>query len=135
MHARQGAVRNAKLDWMHWQHLDEEGDPLAQPCEHSDVTDGASSYAKCAQIRSLHHEVVLAKRRVRDAFHVQHVNQHHSALRDLINHHFHGVSSDRLPSYLRLYERTRGTKPWDMAAFFERLAFSTRSLYTKSTQT
>ena len=66
--------------------------------------------------------------------HGQHGNQHHSALKAMVNEKFRGVSSYRLPSYLRWYERTQGKDPWQVDDYFDRLASATTMLYpTKTT--
>ena len=78
---------------MHWKHQDEEATPWLSSKDAVLVTDGHRILAQYACKQQYHHEVVKSSRCVRDVFHVQDVNQHHSALKAMVNEKFRGVSS------------------------------------------
>ncbi len=66
------------------------------------VSDGLSSYQTFTKTNQFEHKIVKNQRgkRVREAYHIQHVNAYHSRLKCWINGHFHGVATKHLSHYL-----------------------------------
>ena len=70
------------------------------------VTDGNRAYPPCATALGLHHEALnlSAGERVRDAFHIQTVNNRHSRLKDFLRR-YRGIATKYLDNYLRWFQR------------------------------
>ncbi len=66
------------------------------------VSDGLSSYQTFSKTNQFEHKIVKNQcgKRVREAYHIQHVNAYHSRLKCWINGHFHGVATKYLSHYL-----------------------------------
>jgi len=83
----------------HW--LEKEFAPFI-PDDAIVVSDGHKSYEGFCLRLGIEHIVVSSKkgRRVRDAFHIQHINSFHQRLKSWIDFRFHGVATKYLEHYL-----------------------------------
>ena len=70
------------------------------------VTDGHRAYPPCAAALGVRHEALNLSggERVRDAFHIQTVNNRHSQLKDFLRR-YRGVATRYLDNYLRWFQR------------------------------
>ena len=70
------------------------------------VTDGHRAYPPCAAALGVRHEALNLSggERVRDAFHIQTVNNRHSQLKDFLRR-YRGVATKYLDNYLRWFQR------------------------------
>ena len=70
------------------------------------VTDGHRAYPPCAAALGVHHEALnlSSGERVRDAFHIQTVNNRHSRLKQFLRR-YRGVATRYLDNYLRWFQR------------------------------
>ena len=70
------------------------------------VSDGHRAYPPCAAAIGVRHEVLnlSSGERVRDAFHIQTVNNRHSQLKDFLRR-YRGVATKYLDNYLRWFQR------------------------------
>ncbi len=66
------------------------------------VSNDLLSYQNLSKINHFEHRIVKNQRskRVKEAFHIKHVNAYHSRLKMWINGHFHGVATKYLNHYL-----------------------------------
>ncbi len=72
------------------------------------VTDGHRAYPPCAAALGVRHEALNLSggERVRDAFHIQTVNNRHSQLKDFLRR-YRGVATRYLDNYLRWFQRLK----------------------------
>jgi len=66
------------------------------------VTDGHKSYESLCRSKEIEH-VVVSKNcggRVKQAYHIQHINSYHQRLKGWIDYQFHGVATKYLKHYL-----------------------------------
>ncbi len=70
------------------------------------VSDGHRAYPPCAAAMGVRHEALNLSggERVRDAFHIQTVNNRHSQLKDFLRRH-RGIATKCLDNYLRWFRR------------------------------
>ena len=70
------------------------------------VTDGHRADPRCAAAIGAHHQALnlSGRERVRDAFHIQTVNNRHSRLKDFLRR-YRGVATKYLDNYLRWFQR------------------------------
>ena len=69
------------------------------------VSDGHRAYPPCAAVIGVRHEALnlSSGERVRDAFHIQTVNNRHSQLKDFLRR-YRGVATKYLDNYLRWFQ-------------------------------
>lgn len=64
------------------------------------VTDSLQAYTAVAESYQLEHVKIPSGRRKKGIFNIQMINHYHKELKNMVNHHFHGVATKYLNNYL-----------------------------------